>query len=457
MLVLVFVQVALVLAKQRNFTGRSDHENRDTIGPGTRNWRHRICETRPGCYQRNAGRPRDARISIGHERGTLFMAGHVRGDFSTVVKCIVQRQIVDAGNPECMPDAPGDHRLNDHLAGLQTTWTFLAIAAYVGTLLVVQRVPDLARYKWTFFMLGAGLLLLPMVPGVGRSVGGARIWVRLGPINFQPGEFAKILLVIFLAGYLRERREVLAAPTRKILGVGVPALRHSLPLLIIAGASLVLLVAMNDLGSSLLFYVIALAMLYIATGRLLFVGLGAGLFALGAAAALQITPRVQTRIDGWLHPWADEQAQCCYQITQSIYPIADGGVLGAGFGRGLILNSGGGTIIPYAQTDFIYSVIANEMGLVGATAVILLYLLLAWRGFRIATVADDGFSKLLAAGLATAVAFQVFVIVGGVIRLLPLTGLTLPFVSYGGSSVTANFAIAGLLLCISQRANRERA
>jgi cell division protein FtsW (lipid II flippase) len=164
---------------------------------------------------------------------------------------------------------------------------------------------------------------------------------------------------------------------------------------------------------------------------------------------------VQTRIDGWLNPWGDEQAQCCYQITQSIYTIADGGVLGAGFGRGLILNGDGGTIIPFAQTDFIFSVIANELGLVGAIAVVLLYLLLAWRGFRIATTADDGFSKLLAAGLATAVAFQVFVIVGGVIRLLPLTGLTLPFVSYGGSSVTANFAIAGLLLCISQRANRD--
>ena len=213
---------------------------------------------------------------------------------------------------------------------------------------------------------------------------------------------------------------------------------------------------MNDLGSSLLLFVIALAMVYVATGRLLYVGAGLGLFALGGLAALQIAPQVQTRIDGWLDPWADEQGACCYQIAQSIYTIADGGVTGAGFGRGLILNDAGGTIIPYAQTDFIFSVIANEMGLVGAAAVILLYLLLAWRGFRIATQADDGFSKLLASGLAIAVAFQAFVIVGGVVRLLPLTGLTLPFVSYGGSSVTANFAIAALLLCISQRANRER-
>ena len=235
----------------------------------------------------------------------------------------------------------------------------------------------------------------------------------------------------------------------------IPALRHALPLLLLCGISLLLLVAMNDLGTSLLFYVIALAMIYIATGRLLYVGVGLGIFAVGAIGAVQLTSHVQSRIDGWLDPWRVEQSSG-YQIAQSIYTIADGGVLGAGFGRGLILNSSGGTIIPFAQTDFIYSVIANEMGLVGAIAVVLLYLLLAWRGFRIATTADDGFSKLLAAGLATAVAFQVFVIVGGVIRLLPLTGLTLPFVSYGGSSVTANFAIAGLLLCISQRANRER-
>jgi len=346
------------------------------------------------------------------------------------------------------------YRIDATLARDQGIWILIGLVLFIGVIIAFRDIRRLETLRYTCGALAVVLLLATIT--LGSQVNGARLWIRIGGLQIQPGEFAKILLVIFLAGYLRERREVLAAPTRKVLGVGIPALRHSLPLLIIAGASLVLLVAMNDLGSSLLFYVIALAMLYIATGRLLFVGLGGGLFALGAAAAVQITPHVQTRIDGWLHPWANEQAQCCYQITQSIYTIADGGVLGAGFGRGLILNSAGGTIIPFAQTDFIYSVIANEMGLVGAAAVILLYLLLAWRGFRIATTADDGFSKLLAAGLATAVAFQVFVIVGGVIRLLPLTGLTLPFVSYGGSSVTANFAIAGLLLCISQRANRER-
>ncbi len=345
------------------------------------------------------------------------------------------------------------YRISPELARDQGIWMLLGLGLFVAVVIAFRDIRRLEELKYTCGAVAVGLLLLTIT--LGASVNGARLWIRIGGLQIQPGEFAKILLVIFLAGYLRERREVLAAPTRRVLGVGIPALRHALPLLLLCGISLVLLVAMNDLGSSLLFYVIALAMIYIATGRLLYVGAGLGLFALGALGAVQLTSHVQSRIEGWLDPWAVEQTSG-YQIAQSIYTIADGGVLGAGFGRGLILNSAGGTIIPYAQTDFIYSVIANEMGLVGAVAVVLLYLLLAWRGFRIATSADDGFSKLLAAGLATTIAVQVFVIVGGVIRLLPLTGLTLPFVSYGGSSVTANFAIAGLLLCISQRANRER-
>ena len=345
------------------------------------------------------------------------------------------------------------YRISPQLARDQGIWMLLGLGLFVGVVIAFRDIRRLEELKYTCGAVAVGLLLLTIT--LGASVNGARLWIRVGGLQIQPGEFAKILLVIFLAGYLRERREVLAAPTRRFLGIGIPALRHALPLLLLCGISLVLLVAMNDLGTSLLFFVIALAMIYIATGRLLYVGAGLGVFALGALGAEQLTSHVQSRIEGWLDPWSVEQTSG-YQIAQSIYTIADGGVLGAGFGRGLILNDAGGTIIPYAQTDFIYSVIANEMGLVGAIAVILLYLLLSWRGFRIATAADDGFSKLLAAGLATAVAFQVFVIVGGVIRLLPLTGLTLPFVSYGGSSVTANFAIAGLLLCISQRANRER-
>ena len=345
------------------------------------------------------------------------------------------------------------HRISPELARDQSVWMALGLALFIGVVVAFRDIRRLESLKYTCGALAVLLLLITI--GLGTSVNGARLWLRIGGLQIQPGEFAKILLVVFLAGYLRERREVLAAPTRRVLGVGVPALRHALPLLLLCGIALVLLVAMNDLGSSLLFFVLALAMIYIATGRLLYVGAGLGLFALGALGAVQLTTHVQSRIGAWLDPWSVERTTG-YQLAQSIYTIADGGVIGAGFGRGLILNAQGGTIIPYAQTDFIFSVIANELGLLGAAAVILLYLLLAWRGFRIATTADDGFSKLLAAGLATAVAFQAFVIVGGVVRLLPLTGLTLPFVSYGGSSVTANFAIAALLLCLSQRANRER-
>lgn len=381
--------------------------------------------------------------------------------FAYLVAHIVVRIVLPDADPYVLPitavlTAIGlieIYRISPELARDQGIWMLLGLALFVGVVIAFRDIRKLEELKYTCGAVAVGLLLLTIT--LGSSVNGARLWIRIGGLQIQPGEFAKILLVIFLAGYLRERREVLAAPTRRILGIGIPALRHALPLLLLCGAALVLLVAMNDLGTSLLFFVIALAMIYIATGRLLYVGAGFGLFALGALGAVQVTSHVQSRIEGWLDPWAVEQTSG-YQIAQSIYTIADGGVLGAGFGRGLILNSEGGTIIPFAQTDFIYSVIANELGLVGAIAVVLLYLLLAWRGFRIATTADDGFSKLLAAGLATAVAFQVFVIVGGVIRLLPLTGLTLPFVSYGGSSVTANFAIAGLLLCISQRANRER-
>ncbi len=381
--------------------------------------------------------------------------------FAYFVAHIVVRVVLPDADPYVLPitavlTAIGlieIYRISPQQARDQGIWMLLGLGLFVGVVIAFRDIRRLEELKYTCGAVAVGLLLLTIT--LGASVNGARLWIRIGGLQIQPGEFAKILLVIFLAGYLRERREVLAAPTRRILGIGIPALRHALPLLLLCGISLVLLVAMNDLGTSLLFFVIALAMIYIATGRLLYVGAGLGVFALGALGAVQLTSHVQSRIEGWLDPWSVEQTSG-YQIAQSIYTIADGGVLGAGFGRGLILNDAGGTIIPYAQTDFIYSVIANEMGLVGAVAVILLYLLLAWRGFRIATAADDGFSKLLAAGLATAVAFQVFVIVGGVIRLLPLTGLTLPFVSYGGSSVTANFAIAGLLLCISQRANRER-
>jgi cell division protein FtsW (lipid II flippase) len=286
---------------------------------------------------------------------------------------------------------------------------------------------------------------MPALPVIGRTVNGARLWVGIGNFQFQPGEFAKILLILFLAGYLREKREVLAQGRLKDFG----------PLLLIWGGAMAVLVQTNDLGSGLLYFGVFLAMLYAATGRLLFVGAGGALFLLGAAFVYQVVPRVQDRVSIWLDPWpyADDEG---YQLVQSLFAIAFGGFGGTGLGRGTFSTPGGQELIPYLNTDFIYAALAHELGLVGISAVLLVYMLFVARGFRVAMLAQDGFSKLLAAGLTFAFALQTFIIVGGVVRLIPLTGITLPFVSYGGSSLLANFVLLAFLLLVSNRANEPR-
>jgi cell division protein FtsW (lipid II flippase) len=212
----------------------------------------------------------------------------------------------------------------------------------------------------------------------------------------------------------------------------------------------------NDLGGGLLYFAVFLAMLYVATGRWAFVAVGSALFALGAYGLYHIVPHVEERVTIWLHPWSDP-ADAGYQLVQSIYAIAGGGLFGAGLGRGVLVTPEGGTYIPFLQTDFIYSAIAQELGLAGAAAVLLLYIVLVYRGFRIAMLADDGFSKLLATGLTVTLAVQAFIIVGGVTGLIPLTGITLPFVSYGGSSLVANFLVLWLLMAVSNRVNARAA
>jgi cell division protein FtsW (lipid II flippase) len=345
------------------------------------------------------------------------------------------------------------YRINPTLARDQGLWIAIGIAVFG---MVVWLFRDVRRLEGLRYTCGAAaLVLLAATALLGTTVNGARLWIRVGGFQIQPGEFAKVLLVIFMAGYLRANREVLERPTRRVLGVGLPALRHTLPLLAMWGASMVLLVAVNDFGSSLLYYAVFLALIYVATGRPLYVGAGIVAFVVGSVLAVQAAPHVQERIDTWLDPWRTAQSSG-YQIVQSLYSIADGGVFGAGLGRGFVL-VGGHPVIPAAQTDFIFAVIATETGLAGAAALLLIYLLVVYRGLKIASLADDGFTKLLAAGLAFAIGFQAFVIVGGVTKLLPLTGITLPFVSYGGSSVVANFALIALLLCVSERANREQA
>ncbi len=258
-----------------------------------------------------------------------------------------------------------------------------------------------------------------------------------------------MLLVVFLAGYLRDKREVLSGGLGRF---GLPPLKHAGPLLVIWGAAMLVLFQTNDLGGGLLYFSVFVAMLYVATGRLPYVAIGILLFAAGAYGLYHVVPHVETRVSIWLDPWADPLDDG-YQLVQSIYAVSGGGLFGTGLGEGVLVTESGSTWIPYLQTDFIYSAIAQELGLAGGAAIVLLYLLLVYRGLRIAMLADDGFSKLLATGLTATVGIQAFIIVGGVTGLIPLTGITLPFVSYGGSSIVANFLVLWLLLAVSNRAN----
>ena len=345
------------------------------------------------------------------------------------------------------------YRLNPLLARDQSIWIVVGLGGFLALILLVGDQRKLESYKYTLGVAAVAMLVITML--VGTTINGAKLWLRVGGIQVQPGEFAKLLLVVFLAGYLREKRELLTMAHRRILGVGLPAARHLGPLLAMTGVALGVVAVMNDMGTALLLYGIFLAMLYTATGRNLYTVVGIALFAAGSWFVYQATPHVQERFTIWLDPWKDAQ-DTGYQIIQSIESIADGGVFGAGLGRSFQLLQNGTPVIPAAQTDGIYAVWANETGLAGAAGMLLIYLLFAYRGFKIASVADDSFSKLLAAGLTFTVVLQAFLIVGGITRLIPLTGITLPFVSYGGSSVVSNFMLLALLLMVSSRTARVR-
>ncbi len=334
-------------------------------------------------------------------------------------------------------------RVDTDLAGLQATWTFVAITAYVATLFVVRRVPDLARYKWTFALIGIVLLMLPFVPGLGFSApDGARLWVSIGPINFQPGEFAKIALALFFAAYLTERRELLASGTWSVGPFHLPEPRHLGPLFIAWAASLVVMIGQKDLGSSLLFFALFVVLLWVATERLSWLAMGAVLFAAGSFAAWTLLANVQDRVDIWLNPWTQRDTKG-FQLVQSTFALAWGKLTGTGLGLG------DPSRIPEVKNDFIFAAFAEELGLLGGTALIVAYLLMVGSGLRIAIQAERTFEKLLATGLTTILAVQAFVIIGGVTRVVPLTGVTLPFVSYGGSSLLANYILLALLMRIA--------
>jgi cell division protein FtsW (lipid II flippase) len=352
------------------------------------------------------------------------------------------------------------YRINPDDAFKQGVWIIVAVAVFAATLWGLRRdYRRLEAYKYLFGLTAIGLLALPALPVLGTTVNGARLWVHFGPLQFQPGELAKICLIVFLAGYLREKREVLAQGRLKDFG----------PLLVIWGGAMLVLVETNDLGSALLYFGIFLAMLYVATGRILFTAIGLVLFVAGSAFVYTQVAHVHNRVTIWLHPWTDKPVYCAltgrpalrqdcasYQLVKSLYSIGNGGFGGTGLGKGTFETVDGKPLIPHVSTDFIYSALAQELGLVGVAALLLVFMLFAARGMRVALLADDGFSKLAAAGLTFGFALQTFIIVGGVLRLIPLTGITFPFVSYGGSSVVANFILLAGLLLVSNRANAPR-
>jgi cell division protein FtsW (lipid II flippase) len=350
------------------------------------------------------------------------------------------------------------YRLGPSDALKQGVWIVIGVVGFSITLYLLRddyRV--LESYKYLFGVGAIVLLFLPFLPGLGLSVNGARLWIHVGPLTMQPGEFAKIFLIVFLAGYLREKRELLAQGRLKDMG----------PLLAIWAGAMLVLATTDDIGTAFLFFGIFIAMLYIATGRGFYVGAGLALFLAGGYVAQREIPHIAERFTIWLHPFTDTKVYCpltgtmalrqqcqSYQLVNSLYSIANGGFGGTGLGRGTFTAPGSTQwLIPDLNTDFIYSALAQELGLIGVSALILVFMVFVARGMKTALQVDDGFSKLLAAGLTFGFALQTFVIVGGIVRLIPLTGITFPFISYGGSSVVANFLLLAGLLLVSHRAN----
>lgn len=344
------------------------------------------------------------------------------------------------------------YRISPTLARQQAQWFVVGLVLFVATIIVFRDYRKLERYRYTIMAVSLLLLVLPRVPGVGQQVNGAYLEIRLpGGFSFQPTEFAKVGLVVFLASYLRDTRQAMVVGARRILGVTLPPLKYFGPVAVIWGLAMVILVMLSDIGSSLMFYGALLSMLYVATGRISFVVIGLLAFVLGSWFLATHITHVHARFEDWLHPFNPRLYRALggsFQLANANFAMAAGGLFGQGFGQSIL------SLIPFAETDMIYSVIVNELGLFGACALLVAYLLFVYRGFKTAMLSRDSFSTLLATGLATVFALQVFVIVGGVTRVIPLTGVTLPFISYGGASIVANLVLLALLLLASDRARR---
>lgn len=399
-----------------------------------------------------AGLGLEGRVPVGLAGyGLLLVGGYVFAH-------LVVRWLAPQADPVFLPTAvllaglgfAMIYRLNPDLAGAQTLWLLLGLGLFAGTLLLVRDHRVLDQFTYTIGLLGIVMLLLPLAPGIGRTVRGARLWVGIGPLQFQPAEIGKVLIVIFLASYLNARKELLAVATRRLGPIALPEPRHLAPLMVAWGLSLVILFLEKDLGSSLLFFGMFVVMLWVATGRGAYVVLGVLLFALGAFLGFTMFAHVQDRVEIWLNVFDPRLIQDeAYQLAQSLFAMGTGGLAGTGLGQG---RPG---IIPDAHTDMVFPAIGEELGLLGTMAILLLFVLLVFRGFRAAVRSSDGFGQLLATGLSTILALQTFVIIAGVTRLIPLTGITLPFVSYGGSSLVANFVLLALLIRVSA-GSRER-
>jgi cell division protein FtsW (lipid II flippase) len=357
------------------------------------------------------------------------------------------------------------YRIDATEARQQAQWFVFGLILFAATIIGFRDYRKLERYRYTIAFVSLLLLMTPRIPGLGDQVNGAYLAVHIpGVIEFQPTEFAKIGFVIFLASYLRDTRQVLVQGARRILGVTIPPIKHFGPVLVIWGLAMLILFALHDVGSSLMFYGALLAILYVATSRVSFVVVGVIAFGLGAWYIGAHVPHIDARVHEWLNPLnaklyngSDPSGASSYQLANSIFAQAAGGMFGQGFGQAILTIPGThppSALLPAPSTDMIYAVITDELGLFGAAAVLITYLMLISRGFKTAVLARDSFSTLLAVGLSAVLGLQVFVIVGGVTRVIPLTGVTLPFISYGGSSIIANLVLVAMLLLVSDRARR---
>jgi cell division protein FtsW (lipid II flippase) len=404
-------------------------------------------------------------VSYGLGMTALFVGAH-----------LVVRRFAPYADPVLLPAAAAlnglglvlirrlDLAANDHAkatgnpaphgaAPLQLEWTVIGVVLFVGVLVIIRDHRRLENYTYTAMAAALVLLAIPAVlPASHSEVNGARIWIKLGGFSFQPGEVAKLALMVFFAGYLVRKRELLALAGRRVARIDLPRARDLGPLLVAWGVSVLILVRESDLGSSLLFFGIFLVVLYVATQRASWLLIGLALFVVGALVANHYIGHVHDRFEAWLHPFDPaiygRAFGGSYQLDQGLFGMATGGIFGTGLGQGRP------DIVPFANTDFIMSTIGEELGLAGVMATLTLYLLIVTRGLRAAIGTRDPFGKLLGVGLAFGLALQVFVQVGGVTRLVPLTGLTLPFLSYGGSSLVSNWVVLALLLRISDAARR---